>query len=128
MGERGDLAGFVVGAVVAPEVVVVERLQVGVDGDDAGAGGVERDGGDLVAVDVGFGEDLARGADEGVHLVGVGLRGVVGVFAAAVERVLGGGGAEAAAAAVEQGYADAEGSEVYSSYDGHSFFLVLGAG
>ena len=116
------------GAVVAPEVVVVEGLEGGVDGDDAGAGGVECYGGDVVAVDVVFGEDLAGGADEGLHLVGVGLCGVVGVFAAAVERVLGGGGADAAAGAVEEGYSDAEGSEVYSSYDGHSFFLVLGAG
>ena len=39
--------GFGVGAMIAPEVVVVEGLQVGVDGDDAGAGGVERDGGDV---------------------------------------------------------------------------------
>ena len=35
--------GFVLGAMVAPEVVVVERLQVCVHRDDARAGGVERD-------------------------------------------------------------------------------------
>ena len=32
---------------IAPEVVVVERLEAFADGNDAGAGGVERDGGDL---------------------------------------------------------------------------------
>ena len=128
VGEFGDLAGFVVGAVIAPEIVVVDGLKGGVDGNDAGACGVECYGGDVVAVDVVFGDDLAGGADEGLHLVGVGLGGIVGVFAATVELVLGGRGADAAEGAVEERYSDAEGSEVYSSYDGHSFFLVLGAG
>ena len=49
----GDLGGLLPGAMVAPEVVIVERLEVGVDRDDAGAGGVERDGLDGVAVDAG---------------------------------------------------------------------------
>ena len=40
----GDLGGFFPGAMVAPEIVIVERLQVRVDRNDAGAGGVERDG------------------------------------------------------------------------------------
>ena len=39
----GDLGGFAPGAMVAPEIIVVERLQVLVDRDDARAGGVERD-------------------------------------------------------------------------------------
>ena len=118
-GELGDAAGLFVGAVIAPEVVVVERLEVGVDGDDAGAGGVERDGGYVLAVDVALGEDLAGCADECLHLVGVGLRGVVGILALALEWVLGRGCAEAAAFAVEQRDTDAEGSKVDSGYDGH---------
>ena len=47
VGEFGDLLRFFLGAVVAPEVVVVERLEIFADGDDAGAGGVERHGFDL---------------------------------------------------------------------------------
>ena len=118
-GELGDLAGFFVGAVIAPEVVVVDGLEVGVDGDDAGAGGVERDGGDVVTVDVVFGEDAAHCFDESAHLVGVGLGGVVGVFAFAGEGVFGGGCAEASADAVEERYTNAEGSEVDSCNDCH---------
>jgi hypothetical protein len=53
----------------------------------------------------------------------VGLRRVVRVFALALEGVFGRGGAEASTLAVEQRHADAEGSEVYSRYDGHVLHL-----
>ena len=125
VGEGGDLLGLAEGAVIAPEVVVVERLHVGVDGDDAGAGGVEGDGFDLVAGDAGLGEDVAHGGDEGGHLVGVGLGGEVGVFALAMEGVAGGGGAEAAALAVEETYAGTEGSEIDSGDDAHAWFRLI---
>ncbi len=49
VGELGDLLCFFLGAVVAPEVVVVEWLEIFADGEDAGAGGVERYGFDLLA-------------------------------------------------------------------------------
>ena len=113
-GELGDLAGFFVGAVIAPEVVVVDGLEVRVDGDDAGAGGVECDGGDVPAVDLVLFEDATRGFDERAHLVGVGLGGVVGVVALTGEGIVGGGCAEASADAVEERYTNAEGSEVDS--------------
>src|SRR5262249_4120508 len=44
MGGIGDLSGFLPGAVVAPEVVVVDGVELGIDRDDGGAGGVEGDG------------------------------------------------------------------------------------
>jgi hypothetical protein len=49
--ERGDLGGFLPRTVIAPQVVVAERLQPGVDGDDARAGRVDRDRRDLAACD-----------------------------------------------------------------------------
>ena len=52
-------------------------------------------------------------------MVGVALGGVVGVFFFAVEGVFGGCGAQAAFGAVEDGNADAEGSEIDAGYDGH---------
>ena len=91
-----------------------------VDGDDAGAGGVERDGFDLVAGMPVSCEHLTHGLDERVHLVVVRLRGVVGVVAAAVQGVAGGGCAEAAALGVEQGDTGAEGSEVDAGDNTHS--------
>ena len=74
------------------------------------------------AVDAGVFDGLARGFDEGVHLVLMGLRGVVGVFAFAVEWVFGDGGGETALLAVEEGDANAEGSEIYACYCGHLLF------
>ena len=71
--ERGDFRGFVLCAVIAPEIVVIERLHRGVDEDDARSGGVESDGFDAVAVDTGLRESVACGAGERGHLIGVGL-------------------------------------------------------
>lgn len=90
-----------------------------VDGDNARAGGVEGEGDDLVSGSAGLDEDGACGFDEGAHLIGVRLGGKVRVFASAVERVGCGGCSEAAAGAVEEGYADAEGTEVYTGNNGH---------
>jgi hypothetical protein len=115
----GDEFGFFVGAMVAPEVVVVEGLEIGADGDDAGASGVEGHGGDGLAVDAGGGEDVAGGAGECCHLVGMGLGGEVGVFAAAMERVGGGCGADGAARAIDKSDAHAESAEINAGDDGH---------
>ena len=40
---RGDLGRFAPGAMIAPEIVIVQRLQVLAHRNDAGAGGIERD-------------------------------------------------------------------------------------
>ncbi len=120
MSLAGDLFGFSEGAVVAPEVVVVERLKVLADGNDAGAGGVEGDGGNIGAVDAGGVENVARGGGEGGHLVGVRLGGVVGIFAAAMQRVGGRGGADGAFAAVNESDANAECAEIDAGNDSHN--------
>ncbi len=125
VSERGDLLRFFFCAVIAPEVVVVERLEVGVDGNYARSGGVESDGFNLRAVDFGLGDGFARSLGESVHLIRVGLGCVVGVFAFAFERILGRGSAEASALAVEQRDAHAEGSEIYACDDGHLPLLRL---
>ena len=111
----GDFGGLGGGAVIAPEVVVVQRRHVGGDGNDAGAGGIEGDGFDLVAVNAGRLDGLARGGFEGQQVVGVGLRGELWVFALAVQRVLGEGGGDEAALAIDERDAHAQGAEIDSS-------------
>src|SRR5947208_10895544 len=114
-----DFGGFVPGAVVAPEVVIVDGLELRIDGDDGGACGVERDGLDRVPVDSGsFNGTLGGGGERG-HVVGMALGCVVGIFLFAEERVLGDSSAQAALLAVENGDADAESSEIDSGYDAH---------
>ena len=120
VGERGDLLRLLVGAMVAPQVVLVEGLHVRVDGHHARSGRVEGDGFDLLAGNAGRGDCLAGGSGEGAHVVGVRLGGVVGIFALAVQRVFFHRGAQAAALAVHDGDANAQCSEVNSCNDGHA--------
>ena len=123
MGFGGDLLGFSVGTVIAPEVVVVERDKALTDGNDAGAGGVEGDGGDGAAVDAGGSQRVAGCGGQGSHLVGVGLGGEIGIFAAAVQGIRGRGGADGAFLAVDQGNANTESAEVNAGDDGHGRML-----
>ena len=116
-GQRGDRGSLLPGAVIAPEVVVVERLEAFVDRDHARPGGIEGDGIDRAAVDAGLGDGAARGIPQGAHVIGVALGGVVGVFLLAEERIFGDAGAEAAAGAIEDGNANAEGAEIDAGYD-----------
>jgi len=119
VSSSGDELGFLVGAMVAPEVVVVEGFEVFADGNHAGAGGVEGHGCNGLAIDASGGEDVASSGGQGGHLVGVGLGGEVGIVAAAVERVRGSGGADGTARAVDKGDAHAESAEVNAGDDGH---------
>ena len=96
------------------------RLEVRVDRDHAGAGGIERDGLDR------RGRRCRRrrwrgcmAAASARHVIGVALRGVVGIFLLAEQRILGRAGAEAAPGAIEDGNANAEGAEIYSGDDAH---------
>ena len=104
---------------VAPEIVVVERLKIFADGNDAGASCIESHGSDGLAVDAGCGEDFAGGAGERGHLGRMRLRREVGVVAAAMERVGCGGGADGTACAIDESDAHAEGAEINAGDDGH---------
>ena len=66
----------------------------------------------------------ARGLGQRAHVVFVRLRGEVRIFALAVQRILGDGGREKPALAVDDRDADAEGAEIYSCYDGHVIPIV----
>ena len=125
MGQLGNLLCFFLGAMVAPEIVVIERPKIFAHRDDTGPGRVKRHRFDCVTVNSGIRNGLARGPYQRVHLVLVRLRGVVGVFALAVERVFGNGRAEAALFAVKKSYANAECSKIYACDDGHCSSLCL---
>ena len=104
---------------VAPQVVVVQRLQILAHRNHAGTGGVERDGGHGASVNAGGAQRLACGRGQGSHLVCVGLSGEVGIFAAAMQRVGGRCGADGSALAVHQGNAHAQGAEIDAGNDCH---------
>src|ERR1022692_407113 len=120
-GVRGgrDLGGFPPGAVVAPEVVIVDGVEVGVHRNHAGARGIERDGVDGVTIHAGIFEGAPGGGGQRGHVVGVALRGVVRVLLFAQQRVRSRAGAKTALDGVEDGNANAEGAEIYSGDNAH---------
>ena len=64
-----DLPRLFVRAVIAPQVVVVERLHPCINRNHARACRIERNGSDVLSVDVVFFKCQAHGADQGLHLV-----------------------------------------------------------
>src|SRR5258708_20055757 len=73
---------------VAPQIIFIERLQACVYGNDARAGRIDGEGGNVVAGYARGGSGLTGGFSEGAHVVIVALGGVVRVIFLAMERVL----------------------------------------
>ena len=119
----GDERGFLPRAMIAPEIVFVERLKLFADGNDAGAGGVDSESRDLIAGEVGGGEGALHCFREAAKLIFVRLRGVVGILFFAVEGIFGDTRAETAASGVYESDANAKSAEVDACYDGHEWFL-----
>ena len=117
----GNFGGFGFGAMVAPQIIFVERLQIFADGNYGGAGGIDSERLDLIAGDSCFLDSLARGDGQGAHLIVVRLRGVFRIFALAMEGIFGERSGEQTAFAIHDGNANAQSSEIDSSYDGHGF-------
>src|SRR5260370_13506944 len=119
-----DEGSLTPGAVVAPEVVVAERLQFFSHGNYTRSGRVNREGGDLVSRNLGGGDRFLHGFTESAHVVSMALRGVIGVFLFAMERILSDAPAETALAAVHDRDANAERSEIHSVDDGHEALFL----
>ena len=120
---RRDLAGFLPGPVVAPQVVVVDRLQLFIHRNHAGSGGIERDGFDRLSVYARRQNGAVHGFHQRAHVVGVALRGVVGIFFLPQQRIFARPRAQPSALAIENGNADAQCAEIHSGNDAHSHLL-----
>src|SRR5215813_13518892 len=123
MRRLSDLCSFVFRAVVAPEIVFAERLKFPINWNDGRTGGIERYGLNLVARDTRLLDGCARGFGERAHVIMVRLSGVFGILALAMQRIICNRGSKHAAFTVHNGGANAEGSEIYASNDGHGFVL-----
>ena len=115
--------GLLPGAMVAPEIVVVERLELVIDRDDARPGRVDGDRLDRAPRHARLGERLARRLGERVHVVRVALGSVVGIVLGAVQRILRRPRPDPPARAIDEGDADREGAEIDACDDGHERFL-----
>ena len=115
-----DLLRLRFGAVVTPKIIVVERLEARTDGNDARTRRVDGERHDILAGDGGVGERTADRTRQGGHMVGMRLRRVVGIVAAAMQGIVGGGIAEAAALFVDERHTHVQGSEIDARHDGHA--------
>ncbi len=67
----GNFGSFFPRAVVAPEIVIVDGVELGINWNHARAGGVERHGFDGVAVNARGGDGPIGSRRQGSHVVGV---------------------------------------------------------
>jgi len=124
----GDLGSLAPGAVIAPEIVIVERMEVFVDRHDARPGCVDGDRLHGGTGDAGGGESLAHCIDERRHVIGMRLCGVVGILTLAVQRVFANARTDAAALTIDDGNTDAQRPVVNSGHDCHRILLTSGKG
>ena len=92
MSDLGDEGRLFLGAVVTPQVVLVQRLKTFAHGKHGGAGRVECDGFQAAPVRARSRQGLAHGLRQRPHVVLVALGGMIGIFSFAEQRVLRRGG------------------------------------
>jgi hypothetical protein len=73
--------------VIAPKIIFIERFEIFPNRDHRGAGGVHCERVRLIAGDMRLLHRLAGSTCQSAYLIVVRLRGILGVFAFAVERV-----------------------------------------
>src|SRR6266480_833217 len=90
----GDFRSFGFGAVIAPQIIFIQRLEILAHRNDGRTCGVESNGKNLLGGDAGFPDDFASSGRQGAHVLFMRLRGVFGIFAFAMEGILCEGGSE----------------------------------
>src|SRR5580692_8060870 len=88
MGGLRDFSSLAPGAMVAPQVVVVERLQLFVNHNHARASGVDGNGSYGAAIDAARGQCGAGCHAQRTQMVRVRLRGKIRIFLLPLERIL----------------------------------------
>ena len=91
MGGGRDFRRFALSPMIAPQVVLAERLQILANRNYRRARGIESDRLYLISCDAGFPHRLTGGGGQGSHVIFVRLGGVFRVFALAVQGVFGNG-------------------------------------
>ena len=122
VSQLGNLLRLTLGAMVAPQIVIIERLHAGVDRHHTRAGRIERDSLDLLARDPRLGQHRPHGADQPVHLIIMGLSSEIRIFPLPLQRIVGrsrGQSTLLCPGAVKQRNPDAQRAEINSRDDRH---------
>ena len=115
-----DLLSLDLGPVIAPQVVVIQRLKIRAHRDHARPRRIKRNRADCIAAYAGICDRLARRFYQRVHLVDVRLRRIVRVFTLALQRILRARCAQPPALAVQQRHTHAQRPEIHSRNNRHS--------
>src|SRR5437764_9823272 len=107
-----DERSFLPRAMIAPEIIFIERLETSANRNDARTSCIDRERGDLVSGNFGSAYGLASGVGERTHVIRVTLHGVVRVFFLPMQRIFGNARAEAAAFRVHDGDANTQRTEI----------------
>ena len=121
MRRRGDLGSFTLSPVVAPHVVLAERLKILVNRNDRRAGRIESNCFYLVAGDSRLLHGIARGCGQCSHVIVMRLGRILRIFAFAMQWIFRDCGGEHATLAVHDRHADAESTEINSRDHRHQF-------
>ena len=127
VGLRSNLRRFLPGPVVAPKIVIVERSKTVANWHHARPGRIERNGGNLVAVNVRRVARPLHGEHQRVHMIVVLLRGVIGILFLAEERVFGNARPKPAFQMIEDRDAYGSSAEIDASDDAHQAGMICEA-
>src|ERR1700739_3332556 len=105
---------------VAPKVVVIERLEVFSNGNQRRTRRVQRNRSHLIAADFCLFQNFSRGRGQSLHVIRMRLRGKFGVFAFAMKGIFGNGGSEQPSFAIHQRNAHAQSPKVNACNYSHS--------
>ncbi len=115
----GNLLCLAPRAVIAPEIVVIQRLEPVADRDDAGTGGVDSECADLIAADAAGAKRTLHGLHERVHLRTMTLRCEIGILRGAMQRILRNARAEPPFRLAEERDTHAQCAEIDTRNDAH---------
>ena len=125
MGGFRDLRRFSLGAVIAPQIILTERLHFLINRDDRRACGIEGDRLHLIAWDAGFFHRLASCGGESNHVIFMRLSRVFRIFAFTMQWIFDDRRVKYSALAVHNRDANAQCSEIYAGNNGHQQFPSL---
>ena len=97
----GDLASFLPSPMVAPQIIIVNGFEAGIDRNNTRSSGVQRDSFNRLAVDPSAFDGPAHRLGQGAHVVGMALGGVIGIFLLPQQRIVGYASAQSSTNAVE---------------------------
>ena len=121
----GNLLCLAPRAVIAPEIVVIQRLEPVADRDDAGTGGIDGERTDLISANTTVAKRALHRLLERIHLRAMTLRREIGILRGAMQRILRNASAEPPFRLAEERDTHAQCPEIDTRNDAHQLKLTV---